>query len=48
MKAPLDAHGMQVVALEQARIGLSEGGIEVLGEFHRQNPALWNDCIGQG
>lgn len=22
--------------------------IEILGEFQRKNPALWNDCVGQG
>jgi hypothetical protein len=47
MKAPLDAHGMLAVPLEQARIGFSEGDIEMLGEFQRQNPAHWNERIGQ-
>ncbi|MBV8113252.1 MAG: hypothetical protein JO300_00815 [Silvibacterium sp.] len=48
MKPPPDAHKTLAVALEQARIGVSEGGIGMLGEFQRQNPAIWNERIGQG
>ena len=47
MKALLDARAMLAVVLEQPRIGLSEGDIEMLGGFQR-HPALWNERIGQG
>jgi creatinine deaminase len=40
MKAPLDAHGMLAVALEQARIGFSEGGIPVGGAIFRSDGTL--------
>ncbi|MBV8629622.1 MAG: nucleoside deaminase [Silvibacterium sp.] len=40
MNAPLDAHGMLAVALDQARIGLAEGGIPVGGAIFRQDGTL--------
>ena len=40
MKAPLDAHGMLAVAIEQARIGLAEGGIPVGGAILRSDGTL--------
>ena len=36
----LDDHGMLAVALEQARLGLSEGGIPVGGAIFRQDGTL--------
>lgn len=40
MKAGVDANGMLNVALEQARIGLAEGGIPVGGAIFRPNGTL--------
>src|ERR1700733_10894145 len=40
MNAPLDAQGMLAVALEQARIGLEEGGIPVGGAIFRSDGTL--------
>ena len=40
MNAPLDAHGVLAVALEQARIGLAEGGIPVGGAIFRTDGTL--------
>jgi len=40
MKAALDANGMLAVALEQARIGLAEGGIPVGGAIFRTDGTL--------
>jgi cytosine deaminase len=40
MKAALDANGMLAVALEQARIGLAEGGIPVGGAIFRPDGTL--------
>jgi creatinine deaminase len=44
MTAPLDARGMLAVAVEQARIGLDEGGIPVGGAIFRTDGTL----IGTG
>jgi creatinine deaminase len=38
--APLDAQGMLAVAIEQARIGLAEGGVPVGGAIFRTDGAL--------
>src|SRR5271156_1332894 len=40
MKTALDANGMLAVALEQARIGLAEGGIPVGGAIFRPDGVL--------
>ncbi len=40
MKSTLDAHGMLAVALEQARLGLAEGGIPVGGAIFRSDGTL--------
>jgi creatinine deaminase len=40
MKPVLDAHAMLAVALEQARIGLAEGGIPVGGAIFRTDGTL--------
>jgi cytosine deaminase len=40
MKPALDANGMLAVALEQARIGLAEGGIPVGGAIFRPDGTL--------
>jgi creatinine deaminase len=40
MKPALDATGMLAVAMEQAQIGLSEGGIPVGGAIFRQDGTL--------
>src|SRR5271163_4688443 len=40
MKSALDANGMLAVALEQARIGLAEGGIPVGGAIFRPDGVL--------
>ena len=40
MKPALDAHGMLAVAIEQAHIGLSEGGIPVGGAIFRADGTL--------
>jgi cytosine/creatinine deaminase len=40
MNAPLDAQGMLAVAIEQARIGLAEGGIPVGGAIFSQDGTL--------
>src|SRR5271163_251687 len=40
MKSALDANGMLAVAIEQARIGLAEGGIPVGGAIFRTDGTL--------
>ena len=40
MNPALDAHGMLAVAIEQARIGLAEGGIPVGGAIFRTDGTL--------